>query len=200
MTNNEAKNHRHLTWGASLVAALLLMFAVWPLSDSVQEYLATEQKKLSAQKTRLELQIQQWAQDAQTAQKLAQTLSSADVENLLAPMNRKEMTAQLEPLASASRLARMTYTLSPAQSWNGGDQFPGINDVTVSTLSLEADAPEDDDSFMYIQSLSELPGQFELHELELHPLTDAPNIAPRALNLHMKAILYWLANAENRGP
>jgi len=186
-------------WIAALCAVLLFWAACNLLAGTTATHYQSIVTQKREHKERLALQLQQWRDDAETARTIRENISEHDIARLLEPGNRRAMTARLEPLAAANYLANMTYTLSPAQPWDGGKDFPGIEGVTTSRLSVEADVPHDGYIFAFLAQLSTLQGRFILDELHIAPRSEQHKNDSAALNLHMQARLEWLVNAEQDG-
>lgn len=182
-------------WIAAILLALVFAGSLPPLADCLTEYWQVALQTAQARDAKLALQIAQETQDAHEARRLKHALPEAEVERLLAPVDRVALIAQMEPLAATARLARLTYTLAPAQVWDGGTAFPGIKGIVVSTLELEADAPSDTDIFAFLSNLKSLPGSFELMTLDIARIREGDE-QPQALNLHMKASLRLYANSD----
>jgi len=196
MTMQARPSHR--PWILALLAALLFAVTMNILTTRITDHFNMAYEQMAAKKNRLTLQLDLWRNDAQTARTIRENISELDIARLLEPGNRKSMTAKLEPLATAHHLVNMTYTLSPPQPWDGGTQFPGIEGVVVSTLTLESDAPHDGAIYAFLSQLKELQGRLTIQELHIGPISE-PNATPSALNLHMKAKLEWLVNREEEG-
>ncbi|MGE4352003.1 MAG: hypothetical protein AB7E52_07440, partial [Bdellovibrionales bacterium] len=149
--------------------------------------------------SKLERQIYNLREDAKTARELRQTLSDQDVAALLSSPDRTAMTGQMEALAAAARLSNVVYHLSSPEPWHGDSAFPGIQNITQSRLTLEADAPNDSDLFTFIESLRHVPGRIAPELLEITRLFPKEEKV-RALNLHLKLSGLWLTNDPDGGP
>ncbi len=181
----------HHGWLLALGAALLLAAASDPLLRYARNGMAEESRALDAEHARISQSLMQLRDDAATAQRLSRTITSKDMEKYLAPTDRAKIAARLEPIATASRLSRFTYTLSPEQNFapEGGD----MDGIAQSHLTLEAEAPQDDDATRFLLRLQQtLPGRAALQHLSLERTNPT---ALSATNIHLKAEIDWLSNS-----
>ncbi len=194
----------HKRWIIALAGLAAFLTLAPPLVRSYGEHLEIRRTILTTERDALAKQLDQLREDAQAALTLSQSISPEEVERLLAPMSRARLAEQLEAMAGTARLTHMQYTLAPFQPWDGGQAFAGIRGVVQSRLTIEADAPHDGHVFSFLEKLAGVEGKMTLISLSITPLATKPpqetategETQIPALNLHMKAELLWLANAE----
>ena len=184
----------HLRWITLGIVSVFLYLASVPLCDFLSDHSRQMLSSSQIENARAVKQFEQWKEDSLAAKTLAKSLSNEEITRLLESGSPKAMTSHLEPLAAASRLSNFSYTLSPASPWDGMPDFPGIEGIVKSVLTIETDAPHDADIFAFLGHLSSLQGKFKLTELHILPISDKPDQPLSDLNLHARATLEWLAN------
>ncbi len=189
----------HIAWLSVLTASLFLLALTPAVSTRIQEALEKERTHRIAKHAALSARIEQWKADAKEARELAAALGNEDVEAMIAPSSRTDMAAQLEPLADAARLTRLIYTLGPETPWSGDPAFPGMEGIAQSRLTLEAEAPTDADIFVFLKSLSGLPGRMDLERLSIERIGGPERQTIGAINLRFKAEILWIANESKGG-
>ena len=189
----------HRWWLAVFVAALLLLASSDPLLRAAQNILTQKSQRLETEKQNLSQTLQHLRDDAATAERLSRALKAGWAQTYLAPVDRRQMAAQLEPLAAASRLGRFTYTLLPEQPFKPEPALPDTEGLVQSALTVEADAPHDGDATHFIQRLLQaLPGRAQLQQLALER-PEANTTAPLAeKNVRLNATIDWLANGSQK--
>ena len=188
----------HRFWMVALGAALVLLALGHPILRAVHETLAQSQTALTAQNQNLAQNLRQRRDDAATAQQLGQTIDAREVETVLAPVNHTQILARFGPLAASMRLSAFTATPSPERPYKpeGSD----IEKITQTTLTLDADAPQDEAVFTFLGKLQHaLPGQTRLKHLVVERLAPDDAAAPTATNVHMHAVVEWTANQTEAG-
>ena len=74
-----------------------------------------------------------------------------------------------------------------------------MEDLAESTLTLEADAPQDSDAVRFLDRLlSSLPGRAQIQQLSLDRLGAESNAPLAATNIRLHAVIGWLANASRK--
>ncbi|MDD5585946.1 MAG: hypothetical protein PHY92_03190 [Alphaproteobacteria bacterium] len=189
----------HRWWLAALAAALVLLACGDPLLRYGHDALTARLQKSDAAKKNLTTVLQQLRDDAATAERLSRAIKAGEAAAYLAPADRLQITAQLEPLATASRLGRFTYTLSPEQPFKPEQASPDTDGLAESVLTFEADAPHDGDAYRFIERLlRRLPGRARLRQLAIEN-TNAANAGPLAVaNVRLNATVDWLANGSRK--
>ncbi len=185
----------HRAWMTGLFCAVVLVLIEPSIAQKLQTRLTLQQNELAEHFLALAQQKVQFEADLQTAQTIDETLNPIDAETLLAPSNRQHLSQRLESIAASSRLFNVNYLLSPAQTWTEEGPFTGIEGITQSTLTLEADAPHDGDSLGFLARLNALDGRLHLQQLSIKPLASHEDSPLAALNLHITARFLWLTNA-----
>lgn len=179
-------------WTTGMVAVLTVLgVGLWGV-HSAREQLAREAATLRQEVLQTTQTLTQLREDAATAQRLSLEVNPPILEPYLAPVNRKQAMARLEPLANSLHLRNFTYSLAPAQSLRPeGFRTP----VTQSTLTLEADAPQDTHAFRFLERLPrKIPGRLALQSLTLDRMNEE---SLGLLNVRMQAVLEWTANGGN---
>ncbi|NTU76612.1 MAG: hypothetical protein HGA90_02175 [Alphaproteobacteria bacterium] len=190
--NPFSSDHR---WPLALLGALLVLFIGTPLLHQAEENLTKKQNLLTQEKEKLQETLQQLREDAATAQQLDETLDIAEVDKLLAPLNRARATSLLEALARASRLDRFSYSLSPETPYRPATEGLAPTGLVTSALTLQGEAPHDGDITSMLDRLRlALPGRLQLHTFELERLRQEPEAAFAATNVRFTATLEWLTN------
>lgn len=189
----------HRWWLIALGAALLLLAGGDPLLRYSHEILTGRVENLNAEKKTLASTLQHLRDDAATAERLNRAIKAENAAAYLAPVDRLQITAQLEPLAVVSRLGRFTYTLSPEQPFKPDQASPDTDGLAESVLTFEADAPHDGDAYRFAERLlRRLPGHARLRQLviERTQAFNAETLA--AVNVHMNATIDWLTNESRK--
>ncbi len=185
----------HRAWMTGFFCAVLLVLMEPRIAHFMHSRLSLTQNELAERFFILAQQKVQFEADLQTAKTIDGTLSPSDIETFLAPSDRQQMSQRLESVAASARLFNVNYLLSAAQAWMGEGSFTGIEGIVQSTLTLDADAPHDNDILGFLSHLNALGGRLDLQQLSIKPIThnDASPLA--ALNLHVTAQFLWLTNA-----
>jgi hypothetical protein len=186
---NWAAFHQHRAWLLLMAAALSLILVIDPLLNAAQEHEKHRADDLAIQWKRWrEAQSHFHNGVSNTA------ITMADIDRLLAPVQRLHVAADLERQASTSRLSHFTYTLGPENKAHADLLDSG--DLAESDVVMSADAPLDSDVYAFLQNASRnLPGRVTLKRLSVARLTtDAPLTLA---NAHMEATLDWLSNGAN---
>jgi len=186
----------HKSWIVLLSTVLLLLICEPYLTSYYNDYFDDYKNNLMHKRDLLSKQIKQMEEDNKTALEISQTISKEEIKNLLSPSNRDVFISQIEPFAALSHLINVHYILSPSTKWNGGDKFPGIKNISKSTLLIEADAPHDEAIYSFIDKMKSTDGKLILKELDISPIHDQDLTKVSSYNLHFKAKYIWLANRE----
>jgi len=186
----------HIGWLLALIGAFILIVGLDPARHYAYEMTGQKQKELSSDHERLALNLRQLRDDAALAERLSKDINANDVEKYLAPSNRLEAVAMLDPLAFDSRLSNFSYTLSPEQPYKSPDDGSDMRGIVQSSLTLQAEAALDNDTYRFLENLPRvLPGRLRLEKLSVERIK--LNLF-EATNVRMTAVFEWVAN-ESRG-
>jgi hypothetical protein len=187
--------HAHRWWLIALSAAFLLLVCSDPLSRAAHDVLARRLHKLEIEQKNLTQSLEQLRGDAAIAERLNREIKTGEADSWLAPVDRRQIAAQFEPLAAAARLSRFTYTLSPEQPVEADKPSDDMNGLVQSSLTLEADAPHDADAYRFIgRILRLLPGHAQLRQLVIERLNANGSGQLAATNIRLNANIDWLSN------
>jgi hypothetical protein len=189
----------HRWWLAAFGIALVLLAGSDPVMRYGHEILTERLQKLDAEKRTLTGALQQLRGDAAAAERLSKAIKAEDVAAYLAPADRLQITAQLEPLATVSRLGNFTYALSPEQPFKPEQASPDTDGLVESVLTFEADAPHDGDAYRFIDRLlHRLPGRARLRQLVIERSQASIDGPLAASNIRLNATIGWLANGSRK--
>jgi hypothetical protein len=185
----------HRGWLLALVAAIVFMACSHPLLDYVQQLFEQRLGSIETRHRLLEASLQQLRDDAATAERLRPTIDAEALEKNLAAVDRLSVTSQFESLAASARLDHFAYTLSPETPFKNDADAQGL---ARSTLSIEAQAPNDIDAIRFVDRLLRLlPGRAELQRFSLDRLNDG-EAKLGALNVHVNIAIDWIANESKK--
>lgn len=184
----------HRFWLAAICLCLFLLVISRPLTRVASAALNQRLQRIQAERTTIAHALENLHVDAAAAEELSQDIALDDVATYLAPVDRLKLTEQFEPLASAMRLDRFTYSLSPEQPYKTYPANADLDGVVESSLSLEAEAPHDGDVYRFLQELTALlPGHAQLRHVSISRLREDPS-SFGAMNVKLSASIDWLAN------
>lgn len=177
-----------------LLAAVITVLTLGHVSlSALNDNLLHEQEQLDLRSKRLSQELAQWEQDVLTARTLRNELSGDQVEDLLRPTDTSNLGPLFDALAASSRLSEAVFSVTGPEAWDGENDFPGIEDIVRTKISLEAQAPADSDFWSFWAALSQLGGKWVLDSVEMQRVSQ--NSGLQALNIRVKASLSWYANA-----
>jgi len=184
-------------WMGRLALALGLLVLLAPLLHLLNAAAQARLTTLAAKITATQLSLKQLDEDIQVSQTIHSAKDRAELESVLAPVDRLQITSLLEQQASADRIGNFSFTLAPEQP-KAVDSPSGTLSLYFSTLELAGDVALDGDIYLYLQHIkTALPGQLTLTHLTLERLTK-DTTPPAAVNLHFTAQFDWLSNGTEK--
>ena len=183
----------HRSWILFTIAALMLIGFSAYLSQSITKQFTLNQDAINNEKSRLVRQITLWQDNAEAARSLRERLADNEIDALLKPMDVQRTEKMIEALAALSHLTHLKLSLDNRQVWNGGTSFTGIEGIDQYRLSLDADAPRDNNCFVFIKALSEINGRIEIGTLNISRL---PQSTLGPLNIHLSLRGFWYGNVQ----
>lgn len=187
----------HRGWIGMLGLALIIGAGNEPVLGMAQQKAAQRLAGLRADYSKTAAALKQLQDDVAATESLKTKIDEAEVEKSLAPVDRLRAAQILERRAAEVHLTHFSYTLSPEERTAVETVGAGRQELTVSKLTLAADAPTDTDAFMFFDAVRRtLPGRLVLRQVSLQRIGAADTPVSDA-NLHATASGDWLSNGAS---